>query len=279
MANEALDRWREPAMALESADINFTVPWHVLMGEAVDVARFHADYWAAVRDADGKVTRRGLELAVCQRTEQPGLGPANGTEILSLQEAAQQAQTAYLTLGHPDKPSVERAGLLLKELAAGLEWLFDDGVDDEWDERLAKLDEKHAEDPASNDALASALDDYAGLAKLVEADLEELPEFNVAWIAEAVELAKSLRERPTGGRTLTPEQQTAIDLRNRVCLLLTRRMNVVRAAARYVFRHDPEILRRATSAYERRRRALARARKTQTEGEAAEAAAAAETTE
>jgi len=50
-----------------------------------------------------------------------------------------------------------------------------------------------------------------------------------------------------------------------------RRMNVVRAAARCVSRHEPAIVRRVTSAYERRRRTLARARKEQEE-KAAEAA-------
>ena len=55
------------------------------------------------------------------------------------------------------------------------------------------------------------------------------------------------------------EQQAVLALRNRLITLLLDRMRRVRAAARYVFRNHPEIARRATSTYERRRRARSRA--------------------
>ena len=62
----------------------------------------------------------------------------------------------------------------------------------------------------------------------------------------------------------------AIALRNRLMTLLFDRMIRVRSAARFVFRGRPEIIREATSAYERRRRAAGRRAK-EKNGSAAQA--------
>jgi len=78
-------------------------------------------------------------------------------------------------------------------------------------------------------------------------------------IAEGETLARQLRERPT---TPTSPENTrrALDIRNRVATLLVDKMALVRAAARFVFRNQPEISRLATSSFERRRRRAQRAK-------------------
>lgn len=74
-------------------------------------------------------------------------------------------------------------------------------------------------------------------------------------------LAAELRDRSAQKVAGAPldEQQRALELRNRLAAMLYERMQRVRAAARYVFRHDPATVRRATSAYSRQR--IARYRK------------------
>ncbi|XYH95849.1 hypothetical protein ACMHYB_49995 [Sorangium sp. So ce1128] len=60
---------------------------------------------------------------------------------------------------------------------------------------------------------------------------------------------------PRRGAGLGEKAREALVLRNKVIGLLSVRLSTVRAAARFVFRDRPDIVREATSAYERRRRA------------------------
>jgi len=63
-----------------------------------------------------------------------------GVEILELQEGLQAAQTAYLlTVASAQLDVRARAEYVLGELTAALEWLLDDGVEDERDQQLAAL--------------------------------------------------------------------------------------------------------------------------------------------
>ncbi|WP_437722481.1 hypothetical protein [Sorangium sp. So ce861] len=59
---------------------------------------------------------------------------------------------------------------------------------------------------------------------------------------------------------LGEKARDALLLRNKVIGLLNARISTVRAAARFVFRDRPDIVRESTSAYERRRRAEAKRR-------------------
>ncbi len=133
---------------------------------------------------------------------------------------------------------------------------------DRKDAQLASVIAAHAGDPETTDALASALDDYAALAApppkrwTVSAGSTRL-------VKEAAALATELRARPASPAQLAPAARAALDLRNRVISLLWDRMSLVRSAARFVFRTNPEIAREATSAYERRRRAANRRGSTQ----------------
>jgi hypothetical protein len=249
-----LEVWAPIALADPGGDgLTLSVPLHVLFGEAVDLAKFHEKYW----EGGGAGPQRALKTAVNKR--QPGRFTAKtGDKILSLQRACIEANTAYRLAVEGTRESPKARGEeLLAEVTGALEWLFDDGVEDENDAKLAKLASEHEGDPDTNDALALALDEYAALASEHRDDLEGLGGFEVKSIDEARDVAKALRDQPAAAELMSAKTKAALGLRNRLVRLLQAEMSLVRAAAKFVFRAEPEIAREATSAYERRRRASA----------------------
>jgi len=252
---ESSVNWTERAWQLDAAEIGVPrVPLHVLTGEAVDVARFFQRRWSAERDPSGKVVVPGLEL--CRGYG--GITPELGQEILELQQELQAAQSAYILTVAPkaEAAPTERAHFVLSEISAVLEWFFEDGVEDEKDAQLDRLNETYR-DAASQDALAAALDDYVALASRCRAELDGLGDFDAALLDEAKVLAVQLRERSAqriGPQNISAEQR-ALDLRSRLASMLAQRMSAVRAAAQFIFRREPGIVREVTSAYQRRRRA------------------------
>jgi len=229
-------------------------PIHVLLGEAVEAARVWESHGTVVRDESGRMKLPGFELAV-----QGGgnLKRELGAEVLELQEALSVADTAYMLSIAPDqKAPMERATFVLSEMSATLEFLFDDGKDDENDARLAVLQEAHR-DSLSQDAVALALEAFAALAEQHRDRMSGLGGFDVALIDEAGTLAKKLREHSAGKLVGEPTnaQRAALDLRNRIATLLVGRMAQMRTAARFVFRGHPEVVRKMTSAWQRRKRA------------------------
>jgi len=250
---EALDT---ELRTLTDAQLSLSLPLHVLLGEAVDVARFAGRYWAAEREpGTDRILRPGLELAGSK------LDPEIIPHILTLQAATQEAQTAFLlALASPrGNATVVRARFVLGEITATLEWLFDDGIEDERDRQLQNLTEAHRETPDSQDALASELDDFAALAAQNREQLAEIGAFDMTLIEEGRALAQALRERSATAAT-PAEVRSLLDRRTRLAGLLQTKMNHLRAAARFVFRHHPEIVREVTSTYERHRRAQSRRR-------------------
>jgi hypothetical protein len=252
MSRELLDKWHKAATELVEVRASFSPPIRVILGEAVDVARFTQAYWEPVKDTAGKILRPGLALAGVK------LPTTIGAEILELQDALQTAQTDYLLTVAPAQPDVRARGeFVLAEISAAIEWLLDDGVEDDRDKQLAALKSEYSDGSASTDTLAAELSDYAELAQREAVGLDGLGGFDLSLIGEAAELARQLRERPT---TPAPAENArrALDLRNRVATLLVDRIATVRAAARFIFRNQPEIARQVGSAYVRRKRASAR---------------------
>ncbi|HSO00487.1 MAG TPA: hypothetical protein VLS89_19480 [Candidatus Nanopelagicales bacterium] len=273
MANKSksdLDRWSPVAQEARPEELTTTtVPLHVLCGEAVDVAKFFEKYWEPQLDK-GRVTRPGLSSAVRKGGKKGRFSAKTGEEILSLQRATQEAQTRYLlTVEKNDSPRA-RGEFLLGEMQAALGWLFDDGIEDEKDQMLARLEAAHEDRPGSNDALASALDDHAHLGEQYRDELDGLGGFEAGFLDEARQVAAALRARPAQAEPLSSEARAALDLRNRLASVLQAKMTLVRSAARFVFRRNPEIVREVTSAYERRKRAAGR-RKEEAEATAAPA--------
>ncbi|NUP09846.1 MAG: hypothetical protein HOW73_27685 [Polyangiaceae bacterium] len=235
--------------------VAISVPLHVVIGEAVDVASFFSEHWKTITDGD-VVVRPGLDRAGKK------IRSNTGQEILALVELVQSAQTQLLlsTAARASVDDVDRARFLVSELDACLAWLFDDGVEDDKDAQLEAVRGAHADTPDSIDALAAELSDYAGLAAKYRAELEGVPEFESGWTGEARSLATSLRERPAGGAKPTKEQAEAMANRNRLLALLLQRVNLVRSATRFIYRNDPATARKVASAYERRRRSSAKKR-------------------
>jgi hypothetical protein len=264
------ERWKDTARASTGEELRSTAPLHVLFGEAADVANFFKEFWKTQKEGD-KVVRRGLDTAMNPNASpERRLSADTGEEILSLQRAGQEAHTRWLLVVKVKEDVMTRAWLVLGEITDTLEFLFDDGVEDENDKRLAALSTTHADMPNTADALANALSDYAFLAEPHREQMDGLGGFDVKMIDEAKELAEKLRNRPPSAREASVESREALVLRNKIVNLMTVRMNLVRAAAKFVFRGQAAIIKKATSAYERKRRAeAARAAKKKAEEQAA----------
>jgi hypothetical protein len=264
------DRWITAAAELSTDDFRCALPFQVWLGETMEVAAFARGHWTASQDAEGAGVP-GLESAQRRRGGQllkgrdaaPVLTALTAAEIVELHGAVTEAQAAYQQAAHPTPASATdlgRARELLSELAHHLEYLFDDGVEDQNDAALASVKQQHQDDPASIDALASELSDYAALAEQHRADLDGLGGFDARHIDEAVELVGRLRRRPRAPvPAATPEAHAALALRNRLATLLDQRERLVRSAAQLVYRNRPALVRQVTSAYERRRKAHQRA--------------------
>jgi hypothetical protein len=240
MGNTKLQKWVRHAASV--APIRPPTPQAVLLDEAVQVAKFVGDYWEA-----GLSTAGSLEASI-------------GTEILELREAVSAAHAEYLLARPvPEKAPMERAQFVLRELRAALTFAFHDGVSDDADVALRRV-AAATNGGASKHAVALSLETYTALARQYLGKLEARSAFDPALLEEAPQLARSLRDHAANKKvgTATEAGRAALDLRNRLVAVLHERVSLVRAAARYVFRHQPEIVREATSAYQRRRRARAR---------------------
>lgn len=241
-----VDKWRDAALALAADEVQAPrVPVAVMLQEAAGVALFVRRRWEA--DAERKLP--GLSLA--SAFVQAGIAE----EIEELGEAARVLQTRVL---FPERDALElrqkleRGETVLDELSAALELVLDDGVAEPADAALDLARQRLAADQ-SQAGMAQALSDFAGVAEQVKARISTLGDFEPALIEEARQLSRTITAAgpPQRGRPASPD----LDLRNRMLTLLDRRVDRVRAAARYVYRHHPEVARQVTSAYERRRRA------------------------
>jgi hypothetical protein len=155
-------------------------------------------------------------------------------------------------LSHYWEPKADAKGARIRST---LEFLFDDDVQDDADTQLENLRAAFA-DSASQDAMALALEGYAELASKHQEKLTDIEGFDVALVDEARTLAAALRQQSAVALTHTTldAQRQALGLRNRLLLLLIDRVKRVRRAAAYVFRNQPDIIRKFTSTYERRQR-------------------------
>jgi hypothetical protein len=258
---EALQLWKEAALSVQKPLRALPAPLPVLLEEATEIVGFLQEYWSAKPADTGHFGRPGLALAAKTGFLSEGLA----SEILELQHALLQAQHASSLCDLPTVSGLmERGTKVLSELRAGLHYMRSGS--EELSAQL-KVVARANRRPRSQDALAMALDDYAALARHHAALLDGLGAFDPAMVEEAPQLAEQLRQHSANKLSGNEVQRrrAAFDLRNRIASLLYERMNRVRAAARFVFREHPEIVRKATSAFQRKRRAeLRRARRVPT---------------
>ena len=258
MNDTILKKWEPVAWAYEPSIEKLRLPVHVLSGEAIDVAHFCLRNWEPKLDRDGRVRRPGMKTAGGNGTFEATIA----SDLLELQQAFQDANTRYRLLVTGSAAGVmETAEELLDDLWSTLEWLFDDGKTDDGDRQLAALAAEHA-NVTSQDAMATALADFAELAERSRDKLTGLGGFDARIIEEARATAASLLRVSAGptGPEAQGELREAYELRNRLGNLLLEKMQRVRSAARFVFRRHREVLPEVTSTYERRARAVRRKR-------------------
>jgi ElaB/YqjD/DUF883 family membrane-anchored ribosome-binding protein len=258
MNKDALATWTTAAQELPSSDERPKQPIYVMIGEAYDLASLAKKYWKSSYTRKNVILRRGLDLVGTS------LPYSMVGELISLSDALQQAHSAYvLTTGPAHKTSlIEEAQKLVAELDTVLAFHASLGAHPAEREQLTNVETEHAEDPASPDAIASELDDYAALAEPIRKELDGLGGFDVSDIDHATTLATELRSLPPGLRSTEENQaeQEALELRNRVARLLQDRTTRLRQAGRFVFRDQREIALLFASTYERKKRAASRRR-------------------
>ena len=191
----ALADFRDEMKSLESGATTTPIPLHVLLGEAVDVAWYFAKYWKTIAEGD-TIVRHGLE-SVGSR-----LPASTGAEIMALTELAQDAQSRYrLSVRGPrGTDPVGRATYLASEIDAAIAFLFDDGIEDEKDGKLAAIRTAHADTGASANALAAELADYVKLASEHQTSRRQRH--------RSCALNRSLRRRGSPGRR-SPRRETS----------------------------------------------------------------------
>jgi hypothetical protein len=230
--------------------LSSSVPLHVLLNEAGLAAAFFRRHWKATAD------HAGLESAANE-----SLTAATGRELLSLRSAVDQADVAHRLLpARPPSPAAE-GRRVFREIMATLAWHFDAGDDARGRAQLDAVRTAHAKIGRSALALAQILEDTARFAEVHRAAIAGVGGFDPRRLDEAMALARTLRERSRAPRAPPEAKREALGLRNKLVALLRDRIATVRAAARFVFRDHPAIIREVTSAHERKRRKRGRAKK------------------
>lgn len=113
-----------------------------------------------------------------------------------------------------------------------------------------------------------ALQALGAIAELVHEHRDEIktyPDFSPQVLTEALAISDSLNGTVTADPQETNEEKLPRELRDQLFVLLQQRVSEIREVARFVFRKHPDILRKITSEYERRRRAAQRAKTSEQE--------------
>ena len=245
-APTALEQWRERALAVPGEVLSASVPLPVLLVEAGIVARFFAGRWEATAEHPGLASAANESLTA-----------ATGQEVESLLDAVNEANVELRLLpGSPPNPAGAARGAL-RAIVATLAWHLDNGDDAGGRAQLDALRAAQAKIGRRSLALAAALEELARFAEGYRAAIAGVGGFDPRQIDEALALAQALRERALAPRR-PPQARELLGLRNKLVALLRDRMATVRAAARFVFREHPAIIREVTSAHERKRRKRAR---------------------
>lgn len=222
------------------------MPIATYMAEAHGLAAAIAEYW---HSPDPK------EIPSLSRYSHK-LPESTSAEILHLVDLVQASRDKARGMVPVADPEVlARAKRVYHELRDAADFDADDGVEDAKDRELAALKKTHERDPSSIAELADALASFAAHAGTYKASFATIPDFDMAMLDEAARLVDTLRLRKTSPNT---GAGMAAKVRDVYLALLDQRIANARKVFRYAFRATPEIVREATSAYERERRRAAR---------------------
>ena len=244
MTQENVDKWTKLANKLEESEVRLSAgPVPIVLAEANQVAQFVEQYW---EPSEGRL---GLEATA-------ELVPKSvATDIASLVQACHylHARSMFTNDDGLDR-TIERGRDVADNLADALELVLDDGQSTANEGAFAVAKERVASS-SSVAQLAQSLVDLAIIAEHETATLAKIKGFDRGIVDEAKKLAAEITAKPV---TPGPAPSASVRLRDRMLTLLARKVSEVRKAARFVFRHHPEILKLATSSYQRRRRAANR---------------------
>ncbi len=168
--------------------------------------------------------------------------PAETADVLAYLVAGIEQCNADVHTVQAAVDLMARGGRLLGDLRAVLS--YDATLEPACAPAVRSLARAHRR-PTTPGKLALALAEFAAVAAKRGDALVGLGDFDPAWIAEAEALAASLRRLPDQRRRGGRPAHAAITRRNRLVAVLLDRMKRVRAAARFVFRHSPEVARLA----------------------------------
>lgn len=232
--------------ALDSDEVRLAIPVPEFLHEASALVAFVRGHV----DADKKLGTLGLGSAKVTGAF------ADEMQALVAQTVDANADYDVAIKGKAGGARIDRARFVVDEMHAALTYLFDDGVADDDDERLANIVAIHKDDADSPAYLAVELDEYAKIAEPHAKELDGLGGFDVAMIAEAKKLADEIRATPIAPPSA--DETAKLAKRNRLLQLLDKRVRKVRAAAKFVFRAHPEIAKQVASPYERKHRIVAK---------------------
>jgi hypothetical protein len=245
MSQKQMNKWIDEANALTDDEVRSpNAPVPVVLAEATQAAQVVEKYWKATAE------RPGFEVAA------DFMPQSIADEVVGLVEACQTAHSRGIFVEKTDATSktVSKARKVAGRLAAALEFVLDDGKATQSDDALAVIKAREASN-GTVAQLTQSLVDFATLAEREEVALKKLKDFDVDMIGEAKKLAKELMPGAAGSGRAASE---AIRLRDRLLVLLARRVSQIRRATRYVFRDHAGIQKLATSRYERKQRAARR---------------------
>ena len=258
-------RWAAAAWALPGPVKGTRLPRDDFEEEVHAAVRFCRKYWKPTKQ-EWEDPLPGLSSLVATGR----LSEHEDRDLLDLFEAFQSAEKRHRMLSAPvSQEPVVASHRALRELRAVLR--FHLGPDPRGRAQLGNLSAAHRH-ARSHDAIADALHGYATLAERHRRQIAGVG-FDPALIDRAFSLSRQLYERSGEPDPVEPDKdpERALDLRNRFAALIHRRLNAVRAAARFLFRDHPEVVRKVTSAYERgkqaKRREKEREGKEPTDGE------------
>jgi hypothetical protein len=239
----ALEGWRERALTVPGEVLSSSLPLRILLDEAAIAATFSRRRWRST------AAHPGLESAVNET-----FTADTGRELAELRSAVDEADVAYRAIPARPPGVAAEARRILRAITATLAWHLDGGDDARGRAQLDALRAGHPKVGRSAAALATALEDSARLAESYRSAITGLGGFDPRELDAALILARALRERSRAPREQPAARREALALRNKLVALLRDRLATVRAAARFVFRDHPEIIREVTSEHERTRR-------------------------
>lgn len=231
-----------------SSVANRSIPIGVLLEEAMLVAALVDDHWAP---------KRGPGLADAGA---PGLGPDVGKRLRALVAKSRKVAAKRAPSAADEHAALRRrAWKVLSDLGATLRYAARDPSSAPLPEHVARLARRWRRRPEAATAIALALDEHAAIAEVHLARLRTIPAFDPRWIADARALVPELRAiltRHRAYRAATTELSRARQAAVGEILAL---VHEIRAAARFVFRDDPDLVRKFGSAHARKQQAKWRA--------------------